>query len=44
MDLPNKLDDFNGNMSRVDQNRYESSAEKIDKIKKRNRYAEDKHN
>jgi hypothetical protein len=31
-------------MSRVDQNRYESSTEKINKLKKRNRYVEDKHN
>ena len=42
--LPNELEDFNGNMSRVDQNRYESSAEKVNKLKKRNRYVEEKHN
>ena len=43
LNLPHKLEDFNGNMSRVDQNRYESSAEKVNKLKKRNRYVEDKH-
>lgn len=30
-------------MSRVDLNRYETSAEKVNKLKKRNRYVEDKH-
>ena len=44
LNLPNELDNFNGNMSRVDQNRYESSAEKVNKLKKRNRYVETKHN
>jgi hypothetical protein len=44
VDLPNKLDKFYSNISRVDQNRYESSAEKVRKLSARNRYADNKHN